>query len=1314
MSSTRITDQTVRRHMPYPVAAAWHRVSLAQGAAERADRLVACTEILLRTLAAMLLPDYLRGRPADEVEETLARLDVPSDGTWLQLVREVIRHLGQREDPAPFMPEARDWFFTKKGKPGEPAKLLNDLIRIRNEHAHGGATISKEQEAERADLLADKLRDLFATLEWLTGYRPFRALGPSPTRARTFRGKVQFFVGSQEQTEPVAAEWDAYLDPDSVYLASSSGTRLLELTPFLVVRTDPRTKVEHCFLLKKVPKLKRLELHHDASGAQVTEGVPTERGEVAFADWLKARDSRADQVSQPNTDHGGTLAFTLTADPSDVGEVLDGRYELKEELGRGGMATVYRAWDRSFEEEVALKVLHSELSEDPAFRERFRREARTMARLDHPHVLPVKNQGEMEDGRAYLTMPVVDGGSLRDRIVEKGCPAAEVERWADQALDALAYLHEHGIIHRDVKPGNFLLDDRGRLRLADFGIALRSDERRRLTRTLERVGSVAYMAPEQSQGGEATPRSDVYSLALVLHELATGREAGGLPGRGVAGKLGKLIRGMAAIDPMERPDAGEALARLRGEGASSEEPEPATPPPAQDLTPDVLGERGKIDESSLNLTGRVIADRYQVQSILGRGSRGTSYLATDSRSFDRKVVLKVPHAAFAATEGFSDRFREEVKNLIELDHPNVLNVLDVVEVNGVPITVVQFMPGGSLAQRLANPANKVPAAEVKGWLSKLADALDFLHGAGHLHRDVKPEDVLFDSHGRPFLADFGLSRATWESGRAGTRVGSPDYMPPEVGSDFALGPSYDQYSLAVVCYRALSGELPFQPSDDAEELLARKRSHPPRPLREVATDLPGHAAAAIMRGLATDPAQRFAKCGDLARAFEAGLTELAPRPPDPTPPRPKPPPREPPSTVYRTPRPRARRFPLGLVAALAVIVIGGAIAAAVVLPGILGQPDPDPTPPLGLLAAEAPDPDSRPAGTESARAAVAPSRDPEPDAGPGRATEPTVAATTEPTPTAGDGTAARIASLLSEAADLESRTRLTRGDRHALGVYREILDLDPDHPGALAGFARIESFFMERGRQAEAEGRHADAAEQYGKALDVQGSDEARRAQRRAREAAARRPRTDRRRHAITIYAADRGAGRRLADALAGSGYVRPDVVVQPTPLLNVKYGSASDTVVSEIVEATARAASVPSASVTRDRAFSPDDDDIYINLPAPGSGQASTTTPASTASPSRRTSSTPERRRHSITIYASDGSAGRRAADALARAGYPRPDVVVQPTPLLSLKYGSASEATVADVVRVVAQAAGVSRSAITVEQRFRSDDDDIYVNLP
>jgi tRNA A-37 threonylcarbamoyl transferase component Bud32 len=204
-----------------------------------------------------------------------------------------------------------------------------------------------------------------------------------------------------------------------------------------------------------------------------------------------------------------------------VGMQLSGRYRLDAQIGAGGMSTVYRAFDMNLERRVAIKLLHREMQEDSDQLERFRREARAVAQLSHPHIVGVIDAGE-DANRPYIVFEYVEGDTLKDRIRRMGrLPVDESLAYAIEIARALGSAHAHDIVHRDVKPQNVLLDPEGSAKVTDFGIArsLRDDG---LTADGRVLGTTDYVSPEQALGHDVDGQSDIYSLGVVLFEMLTG------------------------------------------------------------------------------------------------------------------------------------------------------------------------------------------------------------------------------------------------------------------------------------------------------------------------------------------------------------------------------------------------------------------------------------------------------------------------------------------------------------------------------------------------------------------------------------------------------------------------------------------------------------------------------------------------------------------------------------------------------------------------------------------------------------------------
>ncbi len=242
-----------------------------------------------------------------------------------------------------------------------------------------------------------------------------------------------------------------------------------------------------------------------------------------------------------------------------LGTTLNGRYRLEARIGAGGMSTVYRATDETLQRPVAIKLMNREIASDSDQLERFRREARAVAQLSHPHIVGVIDYGE-DDGRPYIVFEYVEGETLKERIRRNGrLPITEAVAYAIEIARALGTAHARHIVHRDVKPQNVLIDEEGSAKVTDFGIARTMDEEG-LTADGRVLGTTDYVSPEQALGRHVTGQSDLYSLGIVLYEMLTGEVP--YKGENQVAVAMKHVREQLPDVQSKRPEVSAALASV--------------------------------------------------------------------------------------------------------------------------------------------------------------------------------------------------------------------------------------------------------------------------------------------------------------------------------------------------------------------------------------------------------------------------------------------------------------------------------------------------------------------------------------------------------------------------------------------------------------------------------------------------------------------------------------------------------------------------------------------------------------------------------
>ena len=284
-----------------------------------------------------------------------------------------------------------------------------------------------------------------------------------------------------------------------------------------------------------------------------------------------------------------------------------------------------------------------------------------------------------------------------------------------------------------------------------------------------------------------------------------------------------------------------------------------------------LSEPAEKPDEEVTLLRQTTGSRYRVLRRLGGGGMASVYLAEHAQ-LERQVVIKVLHSHLAKDPEMLERFRREARAASQLVHPNIVQLLDAGEAGSVMYTVMPYMPGGSFAERIAKGAR--PAVEVASVVAQAAAALDYAHRRGIVHRDVKPDNVLFDEEGHAWLTDFGIAEARFEgrltaSGRA---MGTPHYMSPEQAMGKLVDGRSDVYALGIVMYEALVGFPPFD-GPDAFAVGYKQVHEQPVPPQQVNSEIPPAMAEIVMRCLSKHAADRYATGNDLADALIGFLAQ---------------------------------------------------------------------------------------------------------------------------------------------------------------------------------------------------------------------------------------------------------------------------------------------------------------------------------------------------------------------------------------------------------------------------------------------------------
>ena len=446
-----------------------------------------------------------------------------------------------------------------------------------------------------------------------------------------------------------------------------------------------------------------------------------------------------------------------------------------EKIAEGGMAVLYKGTQTSLSRPVAIKVMKGALAETPEAHEMFEWESKIVARLDHPNIIRVIDKGLTSAGMPFFVMDFVEGITLKDALKNSKLSDRRKLRIIIQVAKALGYAHRNNVIHRDIKPGNILLDREGNARVVDFGIARLTEDTEvsSVNETGMTVGTPAYMAPEQQRGASFTTSAcDIYSLGVIMYLMLAGKlYKAGYPAPShfnpkIPTSLDKITMACLAEEPGRRPSADKLVALL--------------------LTALKGAHLKKEQKEEARQTFRDPKEKFRLLDVI-RETQFGSVCLYENREDRSLMVLKKRINDF---QGYN-----EAELLSRIKHRNIINVRGVSRNDRIFITVLEYLSGGSLQNRMAQP---MPVTEFLPIAEQICEAMIFAHNNRIIHGNLRPHNILFDDKNVVKVMDFGFEPHYEEHLDQNWYVADGDPA-TVVGDVFAAG---------VIFYQLLTGSLP--------------------------------------------------------------------------------------------------------------------------------------------------------------------------------------------------------------------------------------------------------------------------------------------------------------------------------------------------------------------------------------------------------------------------------------------------------------------------------------------------------------------------
>ncbi|MBL6980949.1 MAG: protein kinase [Anaerolineales bacterium] len=536
------------------------------------------------------------------------------------------------------------------------------------------------------------------------------------------------------------------------------------------------------------------------------------------------------------------------------------KYSKEGKKQKHNVGSSYRGRNTNTDQMVWIVEVDGDLIPAQEFQTQFELLADTLAGLNILYGIPLVEYGDYQ-GQILLVYQYAEGQTLSEMLKDSdGLPVNLVLDLLQQIGEFIQGLHEAEWVHGWLNSDNIALTSQGSIKVKNIGLAQAVGLPKLLSEG--KLAPEPYQSPEIVAGGQLSVLSDFYALGVLLYQLLTGQMPGdgkdSWPGSirpGIPPEVDELVAKCLNADPARRvQSAYEFLDYV----------EQARQGMNEGMEETILG----MEDS---LVGQTLGG-YRLVERLGQGGMATVYKAYEA-ALGRYVAVKVLPQFFARDPSFMRRFQREAKAVAQLSHPNIVPIHTYGEHGNITYIVMQYIEGGTLKKSRGNVMNSAEALEL---LLPVVRALNYAHQRGIVHRDVKPSNILLTEGEWPMLADFGLAQmaeASVQLTGTGVGIGTPMYMSPEQGQGAGVDQRTDIYSMGIVLYELLTGDVPFR-ADTPMAVVIKHMTAPMPPPRQVNSDIPEVLEEVILKATAKEPEHRYQSAEEMAQAMEAALGEL--------------------------------------------------------------------------------------------------------------------------------------------------------------------------------------------------------------------------------------------------------------------------------------------------------------------------------------------------------------------------------------------------------------------------------------------------------